>query len=634
MNSYSQNDSSSFKRNIVYLKAGTILYADDRVVSSERDTVIILPINIDYYIKRRSNSKSDKFYELLQERAYKRKWTKEIHNIIIAESNTEIKDTVQTQKSEISFLKYQNLIIRNINIKKLDVFGPSIYEPEKKPRTWVGGVLNKSHIKTNNQVIENHLLFKKGDLIDPYTLADNERILRELLFIEDARIFVDNISESGDSADITVMTKDNWSLGLDFTTKDFNNLYFDVWDNNILGSGQGIDNLVYRNPGKMPYSGIDGHYLKNNITGSFINCRIDYSLYDKQGVKVSFWRNFFTQRTKYAGALSFENMKTYGRIENNNIFEYQPLTFTKTDFWIGRAFPFNIRILYNTNISNVTLAGGIYNSHFTVGPVPAADKLFDYQNRTLYLTSLAFSNQGYFKSNLVYNYGRTEDIPYGTLIKFTYGIDKNEFSQRLYQAISFSKGNYLFNIGYVYANISFGGFLKKGIVEQGVLKLSGNFFSNLLVVGSFKMRHFVNITFTKGYKRFNDEYLYINDLSGIRGFENDSVKGTQKLVANLESVCFTPLYIAGFRYAFFAFADLGLVGPTYKSVFVNHLYSSYGIGIRIRNERFVFKTFQIRLAYYPGLPKSTAGEFLNVSEDSKFRPQNFYVKSPEVVRFD
>jgi hypothetical protein len=610
------------------------LYADDRVVFTERDTTIYLPINIDYYIKHRGSSKSDKFYELLQEKAYKRKWTKEIHNIIIAESNTEIKDTLQTQKSEISFLKYQNLIIRNIYLKKLEVFGPSIDEPEKKPRTWVGGVLNASHIKTNNQVIQNHLLFKKGDVIDPYTLADNERILRELQFIEDARIIVHNISESGDSADITVMTKDNWSLGFDFTTKDFNNLYLDIWDNNILGSGQGLDNLVYRNPGKMPYSGLDGHYVTNNIAGSFINCQLDYSMFDKQGFKVTLWRNFFTQRTKYAGDLSFENMKTFGRFEDNNKFEYLPLQYTKTDFWIGRAFPFNIRILYNTNISNLTVAGGIYNSHFSVGPIPTAEKLFDYQNRTMYLTSLAFSNQGYFKSNLVYNYGRTEDIPYGTLIKFTYGIDKNEFSQRLYQAISLSKGNYLFNAGYVYANVSFGGFLKKGIVEQGVLKLSGNYFSNLLVLGSFKMRHFVNVTFTKGYKRYNDEYLYINDLSGIRGFDNDSVRGTQKLVINLESVCFTPLYIAGFRYAFFAFADLGLVGPTYKSVFVNHLYSSYGIGIRLRNERLVFKTFQIRLAYYPGLPKSAAGEFISVSHDSKFRPQSFYVKSPEIVGFD
>jgi len=49
--------------------------------------------------------------------------------------------------------------------------------------------------------------------------------LRDLSFIEDARIEVKNISANGDSADIVVVVKDNFSEGFDFTTPDFKNIY-------------------------------------------------------------------------------------------------------------------------------------------------------------------------------------------------------------------------------------------------------------------------------------------------------------------------------------------------------------------------------------------------------------------------
>ena len=624
----------SKKVNIINLKAGHILYADDRVVIAEHDTTIQLPINVDFYIKRKGIFKIDTFYHQIRENAYKRRWTRELHNMIILPDNKKISDTIQTQKSEIPFLPYRNFIIRKIKLKKLNVVGPTIYDTERPTKTWIGNVVNKIHVKTTDRVIFDHLIIKPGDPLDPYSLADNERLLRDLPFIEDARIVIDNVSINGDSVDITVISKDNLSKGFDLTSPDLKRINFDFWDNNILGTGQQIDNLYYRNPGRKPFSGLNGYYQIRNIGGSFINGKFGYNAFGSKGYNIDLSRDFFTQRTKYAGELLYENMNTYTAV-TDSLYNgtYKPLKGTLTNIWIGRSFPISKLGLKITNISNFTISAGIFKNYYSVRPLVDTNFRYLYQNKTLYLASFSFSSQGYYRSNLIYNYGRTEDIPFGTLIKITSGFEVNEFYNRLYNAISVAKGDYINNAGYLYSGISFGGFIGNNKFERGILKINTNFFTNLLVVGSYKFRQFIYFNYTKGFKNYKDEYLDLNDLTAIHDHENDSLNSTQKLSLRFESVCFTPYYLIGFRFAFFGFLDFGMIGSTTNIIFNNPLYSGLGFGIRFRNEKFVFKTFQIRFAFYPWLPENAKTDLISITENINFRPANFNNKSPEIITF-
>ena len=585
MTLFAKAQKTTNKFNTVKLKAGHVLYADDRTVIAKNDTVIQLPISVDFYITTVKNENINEIYQGLQEKVYKNRWIQQIHNIIILRSrNTKNGDTIQTEKSEVPFLKYHNLIVRKIVLQELDVFGPTIYDTIQKAKTWIGQTGNNLHIKTRSTVIYNHLLFKAGDRIDPYTFADNERILRQLPYIEDAKIKIINSSIRNDSVDVIVITKDTWSIGFDFTTADFKNLYLDVWDNNILGSGQEINNLAFRNPGKLPYAGLSGYYVLPNINGSFINCKIGYNAFGSEGINVDVSRDFYTQSTKYAGDLFFEKLSTYTLIQNDqNMYSYVPVDGSRTNMWIGRSFPihpFGSRI---TSKTDVIITAGLFNNFYSTRPTVTSETRYPFQDKTYYLVSLALSNQGFYRSNLVYNYGRTEDIPYGLLVKYTYGYENNEFFKRFYHGLTISKGNYIGNLGYINFNVDLGAFIRRTYVEQGILRLNSGYFTNLLVLGEFKLRHFVNINFTKGYSRLRDEFLYINDLSGIRGYVNDSAKGTQRLSLNLESVCFTPLYLAGFRFAVFAFADFAYIGKTTNSIFSNPLYTGFGFGVRIKN---------------------------------------------------
>ena len=631
---FPQTGNTSQKINKIHLKKGYAIYFEDKVVVAHNDTTIFLPTNIDFYIRHEA-SESDEIYKQIENTAYKNKWTKRLHNIVLAPSvKKPVKDTLQTQKGEIPFLPYSNLIIRKITLEKLDVFGPTVSNPDQPTSNWIGQVGNKLHINTLDRVIYNNILFKTGDCIDPYTMADNERILRQLSFIEDARIQIKNVSSEGDSADVLVIVKDVWSIGFDADLHKVPDGHLDLWDKNLFGTGHENDFFYNWESTGKPASEFNGYYQITNLAGTFINSKIGYDVYGSKGFSVDLWRDFFTQRTKYAGELDFEDLNTYNDIvEFGQPDYYAPIQYNKTNFWMGRAFPILKNRLNATTRANIIPAVAVYSIYYSVRPFVTDQTLYDYHNKTYLLASIAYSSQGYYKSNLIYSFGKTEDIPYGSLVKLTEGIEKDEFFNRLYSSVKLSEGNYISNLGYQYASIAFGGFLYKNDIEQGMLELNTNFFTNLLVLRQFKFRHFISCNYMYGYHRFLDERITINDPYGITGFNDNSVNGTQRLTVNLQTVSFTPYYLLGFRFAVFGYADLGLIGNSSKSIFDNPLYSGLGIGIRLRNEKLVFNTFQIRFAFYPLLHDKTPGELFTLSNETPFQTSDFYAKSPEILEF-
>lgn len=78
---------------------------------------------------------------------------------------------------------------------------------------------------------------------------------------------------------------------------------------------------------------------------------------------------------------------------------------------------------------------------------------------------------------------------------------------------------------------------------------------------------------------------------------------------------------------------MGLVGPENRSVFSNKLYSGIGLGIRIRNENLVFKTFQIRFAYYPTVPNDMGQFYYLISGENYQKPVNFDPKIPYIIDY-
>jgi hypothetical protein len=88
-----------------------------------------------------------------------------------------------------------------------------------------------------------------------------------------------------------------------------------------------------------------------------------------------------------------------------------------------------------------------------------------------------------------------------------------------------------------------------------------------------------------------------------------------------------------FRFLVYGFGDLALIGPENRSIFKNSLYSGIGLGIRIRNENLVFKTFQIRFAYYPIIPDDAQHFYLMISGENTPELINFEPTAPSTIEY-
>jgi len=631
---FSQEETySRLKLDSVALKRGQVLIIHDKTYLVKRDTVFIIPSSIKYSIKE---DKGDLYFSNLEQKVAKHKWTKELHNIIITPKHKIVKsDSLKTSLAVNQFISYAGRPIRHIKIKQLDVFGPTILDTTRYPKSWIERTGNKMHFTSKKYLIVNSLLFKEGDNVKPETLADNERILRGLPYLEDAFISVHSVGELNDSVDVTVITKDVWSEAFNIQINNISSGQVQFWNRNIFGFGHEVQNNIPVDSRKHQIVGYDGHYKINNIAGTFIKGAFSYlNSFNTESFGLSLDRGFITPNIKYAGGISIvnSNTKTYFKVDTS--FSFIPLKFNKFDGWIGRSFVINSHNGFSKLRQNITFLAGISRDRFIKRPDITQNSYYQFQNKTLVLGTISFERQSFFKSNLIYSFGRTEDIPVGTQVQFTFGIENNEFFKRKYFSNNIKFGKFFGNFGYAYTEVATGGFVNNANKpEQAEFQVSTHYFSNIFTIGQFNFRQFLNLSYTRGIHRYSNEHLTMNNELGIAGFMNDSIIGNRRFNMHWETVCFTPWYVYDFRFVLFAFADHSWIKQNEGSLFDRWPYTGIGLGIRIRNERLVFNTIQIRFTLYPNIPAHSRSEFFDISGEPLLNPPSFAPKEPALLEY-
>ena len=620
------------------LLEGSVLLLPHTRIRFDRDTTLIILRGLEYQVKYPRGEASNVFFDSLEMKANRNKWTQRLHNIVITSPNRpDYSDTLQTQISASPFITYGGKYIRSIHYLKLEPFGPNIFDTTRQASMELEKFANDLHHLTQDKVLTNHLLFHTGNLVDPNEMADNERILRELPFIQDARIHVQETEPGSDSVDVLIVTKDNFSIGLGGQIDDFNAGRLSLWESNLSGMGHELHMGFYWDGDRSPWLGNEIYTIMNNLGGSFINSKLRYaSIFDSETYELELQRRFFTPDIKWAGQLNLEKTKAERMVEYaDTATELHNVEYNLFDAWAGRSFYLNSQQRHTRNRINFVVASRIFRIHYMDRPVVTENRFYEYHNRVLLLNSLSISSLSFFKSNLILDFGRTEDVPQGMLFSFTVGPEFNEFTRRLYTGLSFSQGRYLGNLGYLHTLIEGGGFLEKAsFVEQGVINAEVNYFTPLFIVNRFKFRHFVNTRYVRGIRRFEDEFIGIKGWENYRGFRSDQPVGQQKLVFNYEVDAFTPYYLYGFRFVGFGFFDFGMVGYDCNTWCDGEFYPGFGIGIRIRNERLVFETITFRLGYYPNHPEKSFPLFLDVYGEQRLNPDNFYVTKPHIIEFE
>ncbi|MEO6684600.1 MAG: hypothetical protein ABIN24_01490, partial [Dyadobacter sp.] len=440
--------------------------------------------------------------------------------------------------------------------------------------------------------------------------------------------------------DIVILIQDSWSYNFSGGFNSFNKFNLGLNNTNVNGtthqqltrirwdSKDTLDKkFQFRTIYTIPYIG------KTFITGQ---ANLIYER-DQEIQSIVFSRSFLTTETKYAG--SFDTGHAKFRQIKRNIdsldAEYKYQTgYWYYDAWIGRSFKFPFKNSSLSEKSRLVFALRHNRYRYNERPEVSVDNNKIYWDRSATMLSLGYSNRSYKRDVLIYGFGRTEDVPVGNLFSLTVGGENTEFGQRGYGGIQYATGKYLpKNSGYLYWLVNAGSYFKKGAAQQGVISGQTNYISKLIPFRYSYFRQFITLRYTRGIRRDPLDYINISRDNGIRGISNDRLIGTKKFTIGTETVYFSEKSILGFRIAYYAFADFGLVASDRKHLWNTPVYQGYGFGLRLRNENLSINTLQLRLGYYVNIPENSSPFRYAIEGNTPLRLRDFDISAPAVVPF-
>ncbi len=549
-------------------------------------------------------------------------------------------DTVMDKKSESVYKRYQGKIIRKITIHHVgferDINDTSRYKVVNS----MASVANSLHTNTKVHIIRNNLFIKEKKPLDPYKLADNERYLRDLAFIVDARIIVKPIRGNRDMVDVDVYTRDVFSLGGSFSVSSTTSVGFRIYDANLSGLGQRAEFRGLVDTERDPQFGMQLLYSKNSIKGSFVNATVSYTqintgagygLENESALYLKLDRPLVSPYTRWAGGLEFSrNWSVNAFNEVDTVF--RNYTYYVNDFWIG----YNIGIKNKSgNRNRQFVAIRTFRQNFTEFPTQQADLSKPVYNNLIYvLGEFTFYKQNFYRTKYVYGFGRTEDVPYGRKLTFLAGHVRQLDFVRPYLGAEFEKSVFRKNGDFREYSLRAGGFKNGNQLQDVTILASASLFSKLLNWNGVKIRQAVGLSYTTILNYQVTSLLRINNDFGIKRFNSDSLVGTQRFGVGAETLFFIRSSFLGFNFAPLVFAEMAMVAPKNETLIKQKAYFALGSGVRTRNENLIFGTIELRFYYFPRVTEDLSHFKVTLSSNLKVKYSSGFVNAPAFIRYN
>lgn len=545
----------------------------------------------------------------------------------------------KVSKVEREFLPYTGYIVRNIQIVRLP-FGTSFRDTAGRSTSTLARMANTLHHLTRRKVIQNNLFFHKWDTLNPYLLADNERYLRELPYIRDADLVITQAGIS-DSVDVTVIVKDVFSIGGSIGSLGMKKSDVELREDNISGSGNAaVVYAVYDADRKNDFA-FGGELVRRNIGGSFIDQRIGYQSYysslrapkEENFLYYNLKKPLLNRYMRFTYELDASYHTTSNKYTGDSIyFSDNRYRYYQFESWLG----FNTasrRSPVNEEKNKLRLLTGlrILTKKFTLRP-RKYQSIYNWQfaDLTAILGSMTFYRQNFLKTQYIYGFGRTEDIPEGILISFTAGHTIKQDLSRPFIGINFQQYGFNKRNNYIDVTARSEGYLGDHGLEDINLLASVNYFDHLKMLGKkWKQRFFLSFSAARQINTKLNEPLFLTNDFGLPEYGRVYIGGDSRVSAKAESVFFSPWVLAGFRFAPIAFANVTAFQPYDKRL---SLYSSFGGGMRARNESLIFGTIEIKGFYFPGANYKGESLGLSLSTNVVFKYNTQFIKKPDFIQ--
>jgi len=523
---------------------------------------------------------------------------------------------------------FEGKIIRNIDVVTLDPFGYSASDTSVGKQNILSKAGNWMHIKTHNITIRNLLLIHKNQPFNSLLVKESERLIRNQKYVHEVSFYVVTAGEKSDSVDIFIRESDKWSIipGGSISTS---GIKVDITDKNILGSGHEFRNAFTRNF----TSGINSftsNYSVPNIRNTYINAKMHFGIDGNNNFIKSIIvdRPFYSPLTKWAaGALVASQFKRDSLKDINSVYVPINLKFSTQDYWAGKAQQIFKGKTEKEFVTNLILTIRYLRIRYSEKPPEQNDPLHIYSNEDFYLGSIGITTRKYVQDKYIFKYGVIEDVPIGKVYSFTGGYQVKNNSRRLYLGMRSSFGDY-YEWGYLSTNLEFGTFFHSSQTEQGVFSAGVNYSTGLFEIGKWKFRQFVKPQITIGINRFSYDSLTLNDGYGLDGFNSPALSGSTRLLFTLQTQSYSPFNLIGFRFGPYLTYSLGILGNAVTGFKNSKVYSQIALGVLIKNENLVFKTFQISISFYPLIP----GIGQNIFKMNSFKTTDFGFRDFEIEK--
>jgi len=611
----------------VRVKIDQVLVLSDTIYVPLQDTLFVLADTVEYEIKDNPYFKSEIFYDSLKQKAKRNRITRELYKMLVRPPAPEVYESDQVVNSEQYFKPYVGKTIRSIKVFHVPLLDGNVWDTTQLDRTRLGELLDHVSTSTQASLVRKSVLFEEGASVDAFQLADSERILRSLDFIEDARIYLLTIPEDVSMVAVTIVIKDRlpWGASANYGSLSRFDLY--LTNRNILGTGNQIRGGWVYNQQEQPNHGYNIEFTSRYIGNTFTQVGFELANNWRGRKRIGrVTKEFISPEIKYGGEIIIGEEARRVQLAFLDSLHDHWVDYQFQDVWVGRAFA----LAGENNRRTIRVGLRYLHQNFMERPEVKLDSNDRYHNRQFWLSSVSYQKINFMKTRYILSYGITEDVPVGYSFGLQYGHDYAEFEDRNYWGGNLELAQYYPSLGYVLVASEVGGFWNGQQFKNAIAKLRLGYFSPLIRMGKTRLRNFANLEYAVTWRLAVPESLFLGNfiegVNGLRAFGNNFMS------LHLESVWFNPWYFYGFKFAPLATFDFGFLkedrgsreGKNYR-----HTVVGVGGGFRVRNESLVFRTIEVKATYFPNTLPGNDPWSLEVSlslpllfqEVSPFKPQ-------------
>lgn len=507
-------------------------------------------------------------------------------------------------------------IVRTIRIKRIDV-----WDTTQKDWFFAANLMNALHVKTQEYVINDELLFSIGDEIDSVDLLETERVLRRIGIFSSVRV-EDTVVNGQADIQITTQDRSSFNPAVIFNTGGGIATYGgQLEEYNVLGTGSTLAvKGIYRTENEIGLEGtFEGHWRRVfrslvDVGGTILANRVR----TRQEVTVAQPYRWFS--TPYAYSVQLLN-------EFGSDFKYS------NDGQPPALLPFHSRELYGWISQSYGLRDQLYsNLSIRLSDVsralPTSKQAFDNTGHVL----IGFSSirQEYSRAQFLNGY-ETEDVMHGAWGSVAMGrvfsMGQGGVSMWYLGAEGEESANVTKDL-YLFGRIAAGsGFQTGARAVNTYLEIHGLSYLRLsegvVLTSQVKTQSIWNWT---GYRQ-----LVLDLQSGLRGYEANWLVGERRVVANTEFRWFPKINIWIYGLSAVVFHDIGTAFNQSSNYLNARYYNSVGAGLRIHNLKQSGKDALYRFDFaYNCTTQKLAGVIFSVSQhfsafsQHRFRPPDVY----------